>query len=563
MLKFGNKEFRNIQEQVAKNMNDIDWLINYKGAINEFGIKVVGQGPKYPNGTPAPTNYSPGAVICAWAEGPGDYLVYFCALDEEEQKYWSRDINVYKEYHEGWEYGDAWIFGSAPYEMFILTRSNGSNPYDYFLDIGEFPIPGPQGEQGDQGPVGETPNITMAAGSVSTLNPGQSVTASIVKSGTLTDPVFTLNLGIPQGAKGNTGNTGPQGPTGPKGDKGDKGDKGETGGLIEIVGIVATAGDLPDPVELDKLDDAYLVGTSPNYDLYIQVGETPATAVWTNIGTFNKGTLVLENGSGVPTFDADTKLNVYNEGLVNTIYAQVAGSGNGQYHLPYGTGATANLIVQRDSNGQIIVPENPSVNTNAASKKYVDDTIAAQNPLQYKGDIIVGDTGGVPERLALGSAGQVLSVNSSANGLEYKTINGVPAYESTDANKALKVNSLGTGLEWGEAGGGGTLYRHDIRMERGSGAAQQGHYNCTLTVYSTSSTAYTWDTFYSAFLNKPLCAHGYYWYSATDIKLILMITPLGSSNINVRYTGTTYAPSDNSIANRPSNTFEDSVTQVA
>ena len=457
MLKFGNKEFRNIQEQVAKNMTDIDWLINYKGAINEFGIKVVGQGPKYTTGTPETTDYNPGDVICAWSDGLGEYLVYFCALDDDEEtKYWSRDIDVYKEYHEGWEYGDAWIFGGeAPYVMFILTRSNGSNPSDYFLNVGEFPIPGPQGEQGDQGPVGETPNITMAAGSISTLNPGQSATASIVKSGTLSDPVFTINLGIPQGAKGNTGATGPQGPQGAQGPQGPQGEKGEQGGLIEVIGVVEDASELPDPETLEKLDAAYLVGTSPDYELYIQVGETPATAVWTNLGAFNAGSVVEENGVGVSVWNADTKVSVYTNQLVNTIYAEKAGDHQGQLHLPYGTAANANLIVQRDANGLITVPETPVVDGNATSKKYVDTAVANTNPMSQKGDIIVGGTSGARTRLAVGSAGQVLAVNSNADGLEYKTINAVPSYQSTDADKALCVNSLGTGLEWATVSGGG------------------------------------------------------------------------------------------------------------
>ena len=475
MLKFGNKEFRNIQEQVAKNMTDIDWLINYKGAINEFGIKVVGQGPKYTTGTPETTDYNPGDVICAWSDGLGEYLVYFCALDDDEEtKYWSRDIDVYKEYHEGWEYGDAWIFGGeAPYIMFILTRSNGSNPSDYFLNVGEFPIPGPQGEQGDQGPVGETPNITMAAGSISTLNPGQSATASIVKSGTLSDPVFTINLGIPQGAKGNTGATGPQGPQGAQGPQGPQGEKGEQGGLIEVIGVVEDASELPDPETLEKLDAAYLVGTSPDYELYIQVGETPATAVWTNLGAFNAGSVVEENGVGVSVWNADTKVSVYTNQLVNTIYAEKAGDHQGQLHLPYGTAANANLIVQRDANGLITVPETPVVDGNATSKKYVDTAVANTNPMSQKGDIIVGGTSGARTRLAVGSAGQVLAVNSNADGLEYKTINAVPSYQSTDADKALCVNSLGTGLEWAtvSGGGGGGNGFEKITSSGGSGSA--------------------------------------------------------------------------------------------
>lgn len=43
MLKFGNKEFRNLQEQVEKNMKDILFILEEEGVLNSFGIKVVGQ----------------------------------------------------------------------------------------------------------------------------------------------------------------------------------------------------------------------------------------------------------------------------------------------------------------------------------------------------------------------------------------------------------------------------------------------------------------------------------------------------------------------------------------
>lgn len=42
MLKYGNKEFRNLQEQVKKNMDDIEGIIKGSAVLSEFGIKVVG-----------------------------------------------------------------------------------------------------------------------------------------------------------------------------------------------------------------------------------------------------------------------------------------------------------------------------------------------------------------------------------------------------------------------------------------------------------------------------------------------------------------------------------------
>lgn len=58
---------------------------------------------------------------------------------------------------------------------------------------------GPQGPQGVKGDTGATPAFTI--GTVSTLEPGAPATASI--TGTAENPV--LNLGIPEGAKGDTG----------------------------------------------------------------------------------------------------------------------------------------------------------------------------------------------------------------------------------------------------------------------------------------------------------------------------------------------------------------------
>lgn len=43
MLNFGNKEFRNLQEQVLKNMQDIASIEDGTMVLSEFGIKVVGE----------------------------------------------------------------------------------------------------------------------------------------------------------------------------------------------------------------------------------------------------------------------------------------------------------------------------------------------------------------------------------------------------------------------------------------------------------------------------------------------------------------------------------------
>lgn len=52
------------------------------------------------------------------------------------------------------------------------------------------------------------------------------------------------------------------------------------------------------------------------------------------------------------------------------------------------------------------------------------------NPMTSPGDLILGATGGAPARLPIGSAGQVLKVNSAGAGLEYAAAGGFSYFES-------------------------------------------------------------------------------------------------------------------------------------
>ncbi|MBO7735612.1 MAG: collagen-like protein, partial [Methanobrevibacter sp.] len=177
MLKFGNKEFRNLQEQVYKNMNDILFILQEEGVLNEFGIKVVGQ-------------------EATAADMPS--------------------VADYKEDNPDWAYGDAYAIGTEdPYELYILTRANGTHPNDYWFNIGQFPVPGPEGPQGPQGETGPqgqtgpsgangyTPDISIST-FASTLSAGESAYATIVESGTASQPHYDISFGIPRGADGST-----------------------------------------------------------------------------------------------------------------------------------------------------------------------------------------------------------------------------------------------------------------------------------------------------------------------------------------------------------------------
>ena len=173
MLKFGNKEFRNLQEQVLENMNDIANLKLGDAVLSEFGIKVVGE---VASADDLPT------------------------------------VLEYKSDNPDWEYGDAYAVGTEPpYTLYILTRANDMYEDDYWFDIGVFPAPGPQGEQGprgETGPQGQTgatgdPGASAGFGTITataeTLSPGSSATATVTASGPDTAKEFSFTFGIPQG----------------------------------------------------------------------------------------------------------------------------------------------------------------------------------------------------------------------------------------------------------------------------------------------------------------------------------------------------------------------------
>lgn len=113
MITYDGKTLRNLQEQVEKNKEDILFILEQEGTLNQFGIKVIGQAD---TASELPT------------------------------------VADYKAAHADWAYGDTYAIGTeSPYVMYVLTRANGTHPNDYWFNIGTFPIAGPKGEKGDPG----------------------------------------------------------------------------------------------------------------------------------------------------------------------------------------------------------------------------------------------------------------------------------------------------------------------------------------------------------------------------------------------------------------------------
>ena len=137
---------------------------------------------------------------------------------------------------------------------------------------GETGAEGPKGETGAQGPKGDT-GAQGPKGEAGERGPKGETGAQGPKG----------NTGE-QGPKGETGAQGPKGETGergPKGETGAQGPKGDTGAGFLVKGYYATASVLEASVQNPMAGDAYGVGASEPYDIYIFDGVTES---WINNG---------------------------------------------------------------------------------------------------------------------------------------------------------------------------------------------------------------------------------------------------------------------------------------
>ena len=339
MLTIGDKQYRNLEEQVLKNQNDIKDIREASVILNQFGIKVVGQVADV-NKLPDPTSY------------PGSY-------------------------------GDAYLVGTkTPYDYYILTRPNDEHNTPFWLNIGQFPLAGPQGEQGEIGPQG--PKGDGSKWYTGTGNPTIEAEPNDQYLNTTDGSVFSYSnvgwtrIGNIRGTQGVQGPQGPIGPQGIQGVQGPKGDTGDVGGFINIAGIVTNTSQLPDPAVIKDLTVAYLIGTEEPYTLYIQVGSTSEEAIWTDMGPLNVATYVTVNGQFQNTWDSDTKVDKVTTSGLNRVYG-IDTNGNQQTYNMTSTTVLGNAVVQRDELGRIYVrdetTEYPYLNREAVSKNYVDNAI--------------------------------------------------------------------------------------------------------------------------------------------------------------------------------------------
>lgn len=264
MIKVGDKYLRNLEEQVQYLTN----FHNVNTGLAQWGIRVVGKLATVDE-LPNPITYTG-------------------------------------------EYGDAYAVGAAsPYDFYIFTRPSDQNPNNSWFPFGPISIVGPQGPEGPQGPKGDTGASTQWYSYINLpTNPAEGDMAldsnGIVYRYQNSEWIAITNIRGPQGTQGVQGQVGPRGP---QGEKGDKGDTGDVGGFINIHGVINNTAQLPTPASLNNLTIAYLIGETAPYDLWVQIGDTSDTAVWTNTGPFNAATAVSVNGNYQNIWNADTKLD--------------------------------------------------------------------------------------------------------------------------------------------------------------------------------------------------------------------------------------------------------------
>ena len=289
LIDYNNKDILNLQEQVLKNTNDINDIAVGQLTIANFGLHVSGilsDSTKLPN----------------------------------VSSYTDDDV------------GTAYLVGTeTPYRLYVLTKIASTGLLEW-LDIGNFPQPGPKGDKGDKGDTGATGQASLwyLGSTVPTVDPKYTERDCYlnITNGNVyyyTSGSWSL-YGSLRGPRGSIGATGPQGPQGEQGPIGLTGPKGDTGGLVNILGVVATAEELP-AVSTVNDTDAYLVGSTDPYDIYVVIHQP--NKQWFNIGTtgstFSIVNLSVPEGTTSGTL-SQGDYNTLQESAQNMIYL------NGKYY---------------------------------------------------------------------------------------------------------------------------------------------------------------------------------------------------------------------------------------
>lgn len=314
---FDGKLYLNLEKQVQKNKEDIEYIINEEGALNQFGLRVVGQ-----------------------VETIGDMPT----------------IQAYKESNPNWEYGDAYMVGASTEEatvvdvdnatLLVLTRANTVHPNDFWMNLGKFPKPGPVGPVGQQGERGiqGVRGIGVQSGS---SDPTASAPATTTYINATTGDVFVYSgqkwdkIGNIKGATGSVGPAGQPGKTGPIGPTGATGAQGPRGIGVNILGTLTSTSQLPDPKTVAK-DSAYIIPADGVNHLWVIEGTD--NLVWTDFGTAGIGEKGDKGADGVG-INTMTDLDLTYGNTTVTYNTTDGMTINGQARFTYDGGTTKDVTM--------------------------------------------------------------------------------------------------------------------------------------------------------------------------------------------------------------------------
>lgn len=332
-LKIGDKTYRNLEEQVLKNMQDIEQHYKMDRVLADFGIRIIGRLDAWPAPPPpAPQNY-----------------------------------------------GDAYAVGTtSPYYFYIWTRGSAGTdtPDDYWFPLGELAIVGPQGPQGVPGNGISSAIVNGEYRLVLTFTDGTQYTSESIRG--------EAGPRGPQGPQGNQGIQGPQGPQGPRGIQGPAG----PAAALTILGGLNSEAQLPDPTTQTR-GNAYLVLVDGVTHLFLIVGTEASNYYWFDAGPLLGGTYIYVGGEPAAEWNADTKVDkITATGAYVRLYGiETDGSQRTVNATP---DAVAGSVPMRDGNGNFKVGTGTNP-TDAANLKYIADNVARILFKQYP----LGSIGGI------------------------------------------------------------------------------------------------------------------------------------------------------------------------
>lgn len=286
-----NLIINNLEQQVEYNKRNIERHFEIDRVLANFGIRIIGR------------------------------------VDTRE------DIDTQTPPPGGYEYGDAYAVGElgTVYDYYIYTRPFDDSDDDQWFDIGALQIVGPEGPQGERGPIGlpgrnnnlfvidyaGPPQITSesAAEYPYYLSLGEGdwaidANGDVYQYLPMSGGWFSsgVNLKGPKGIQGEMGQRGPAGPQGPSGAIGPTGPRG--------LGLVILGNDaqlpLPSPVTVRR-DGAYLVNVSGEKHLYAITGTgSPSDPlVWEDLGVYT----LTSSGGGSTLYRHILNIQVISEYL--------------------------------------------------------------------------------------------------------------------------------------------------------------------------------------------------------------------------------------------------------